>query len=102
METIRKNDVGTIINLSVTEGDVAVDLTSATALQMLFQRPDMTEFARTATVAVVDAETVIRYILAAGDINMKGNWTLQGRFTLGTWTGTTSPVTLKVEEVIEG
>jgi hypothetical protein len=78
------NDFGIAIDIQVINQDcTAVDLTSATVVEMEFTKPDGTISTQTATVIGVPTEGRIRHTLASGFLDTVGTWQVRGKITEG-------------------
>jgi len=85
---IHVGDIGTAFEVTVKDqDDVVVDLSSATAKEILLQKPDKTVLTKTASFKTDGEDGVIQYALAAGDIDANGLWSLQAHVVLpaGEW-----------------
>lgn len=79
-----QNDFGIAIDLQVINQDcVAVDLTSATLVEMEFTLPDGTTSLKTATIVGVPTEGKIRYVVESGFLSQIGTWSVRGKVTEG-------------------
>lgn len=96
---VHLGDVGTIIRVTVTEDGSAVDLSTATGIQLRFRAPDGTVTNYTASFTTNGSDGVLQYALTADDIDQVGLWEVRPYFTLGTFTGHTSAVTFTVLRV---
>lgn len=80
-----QNDFGIAIDLQVINQDcVAVDLTSATTVQMEFVLPDGTVSLKTAAVIGLPTEGRIRYVVEEDFLVQIGTWSVRGRVSEGT------------------
>ncbi len=81
MNKIYVGDFGTEFLL-----DTGVDITSATTVEIHFEKPNETIGK---WVGVVKNKTKIQYITKQGDLNQEGQWKLQAYvvFSSGTWRG---------------
>ncbi|MBT8448859.1 MAG: hypothetical protein KJO69_04170 [Gammaproteobacteria bacterium] len=86
-EEIHVGDIGTVFRIALTDCDVAVDLTGATTLEIIFLKPDATSVTKTATLFGVATDGVIQYSTIADDLDTAGIWKMQAKITLptGTW-----------------
>lgn len=92
-------DVGTIFEATVVdETNTVVDLSSQTALSMIFRRPDGQKLTRTASLTTNGTDGKLRYTTVAGDLAMPGPWKVQAyvSITAGKWT--TDPVEFTVQD----
>ena len=86
---VHLNDIGTIFKLTLKDGVVIVDLSSATTKEIIFKKPDntfVTQTARFLDGTGDGTDGIIEYVSISGDLNVVGNWVLQAHVVL------TSPV----------
>ena len=97
-ETININDIGTDLQITVTETDVAVDISSAAALAMILTKPSGATVTKTALLLNDGTDGKLHYTTESGDIDEVGNWTYHGRVTFGAGSvfHTTNPQTFTV------
>lgn len=75
---IFKNDVGTILTITVVDDDgVAVDISGATSKQIVFLKPDETVVTKTAVFVSDGSDGKIKYTTIAGDLDIVGLWHIQ-------------------------
>lgn len=75
---VHVDDVGTRFELTLEDGDGnAVDISSASRLELVFRRPDGTTITRTATLSGSGADGKLYYDSVAGDITIAGQWSVQ-------------------------
>lgn len=86
-EEIFTGEVGHTFRATITEDGVAVDVSGATVLQMLFVKPSRTVLTKTAVFNGDGTDGVIKYVSVAADLDQNGMWALQGYFELGAWKG---------------
>jgi hypothetical protein len=83
--TIHVNDVGTEFRGTFVDenGDI-LDLSSATSVEMWFEKPAATEgdapevVERTATLVTDGTDGLAKYVTVASDLDRAGNWRVQG------------------------
>lgn len=83
MPNVQKDDIGTIVELTLQENGTAVDLSSATTLQIIFRKTDGTTVTKTASFSTDGTDGKIRYQSVAGDFNVAGPWRVQARVVMG-------------------
>jgi hypothetical protein len=86
---IHEGDTGTELNATVVDQfGTPVNVSTATVLNVYFQRPNGTRFTRTAVFETGGADGRIQYTLQAGDIDMDGTWVRQWHVEMpaGKWT----------------
>jgi hypothetical protein len=103
VEQAHYNDIGTLFKVTVydttnTGGQVIADISDATALQFIFQRPDDTTFTRTAVFSDDGSDGEIQYRTVDGDLNMVGTWSLQAYVATGGGEWRTNIANFKVYE----
>ena len=91
-EEIHVGDIGTVFEAEIQEDAAAVDISSATALSLLFLKPDGTVDTQTAVFSTDGTDGLIRYVTQEDDLDIPGRWRIQGRVTLstGTWSSVIS------------
>lgn len=95
MEKIHNGDEGTVISIG---GQSGIDLTTATAQSIYYQKPDGTTGSWTAN--ITDGE--VAYTTVSGNIDQVGVWYLQAYVELtGGWKGTSDWVKLEVLSTID-
>jgi|PlaIllAssembly_1097288.scaffolds.fasta_scaffold2069334_1 hypothetical protein len=87
VQEIHLGDIGTVFEVELKDCTTVVDLSTATIMEILFQKPDGTTVTKSAEFTTDGADGKIRYITVANDIDVTGSWKLQARVTLptGTW-----------------
>ena len=97
MVCIRKNDSGTAFRISITEAGAPVDVSAATIPTVLLRSPWGSYSSHTATIN----SGAIQYITTGSDFDCPGVWRIEAHFTLNGWTGSSSPVMVRVTEAYE-
>ena len=92
MSDVFVGDEGTIISL-----DCGTSVATATVCQIIVKKPNGR---RVTWNAVQDAETTIKYVVQAGDLDVAGDWQLQAYVEFPTWKGRGEVATLKVKNTI--
>lgn len=77
-EEIHQNDIGVAFRATVTENSVAVDISTATTLQLIFQKPGGTSSTKTASFYTDGVDGIMQYISESGFLNESGKWRMQG------------------------
>ncbi len=92
VEEIHEDDIGTVIEVTITDKDsagvaTALDISAATALQFIMKKPDRTLLTVTAIFVTTGVDGKIQYTTVAGNMNVVGIWHLQAKITLpsGVW-----------------
>lgn len=91
-DEIHVGDIGTVFELEVKDTDlngneVIVDISTATAMTIYFEKSDQTVLTKTAVHSTDGTDGLMRYVTIADDLDMSGGWKVQGKVTLptGTW-----------------
>jgi hypothetical protein len=79
---IHENDIGTKLLIKVTDDGKIVNLENATTLVILVKKPDGTLLTLPAELETDGKDGKMYYITVAGDIDVAGNYKIQGRVTL--------------------
>jgi hypothetical protein len=79
---IHLNDIGTIFEVTLQDDTVAVDLSTATTLEMVFLKPSGTKVTQTAALSGDGTDGKIRYVSVSGDLDETGVWDLQAHVVL--------------------
>ena len=93
---IHEDDIGTKLLVTVTDDGSAVDISSASSLQILIKKPDGTLLTRTAVLDSSGSDGKMYYITVSGDLDAAGHYKLQGKVVLSAGTFYTSISTFKV------
>ncbi len=98
---MQKNDVGTILELTVTDQGSVVDLSDASTLEIIFGKPDGTFATETAAFSTDGTDGKMRYVSEASDFALVGAWRWQGNIVnpAGSWK--TTVATFRVKENLE-
>jgi len=88
MPEVHMNDTGASIICLIREGTAALDIGSATAMAIHYQKPDATTGSWSASLYTDGSDGKMFYETAASsDLSASGWWSIQPAFTLGDWTG---------------
>ena len=93
---IHVGDIGTTLIGTVLDGGVAVDISSASSIQMILSKPDQTTLTKTASLNSDGLDGKMKYVTIDGDIDQAGNYKIQGKVVLGSATYSSSISTFKV------
>ena len=93
---IHVGDIGTTLVGTVLDGGVAVDISSASSIQMILSKPDQTTLTKTASLNSDGLDGKMKYVTIDGDIDQAGNYKIQGKVVLGSATYSSSISTFKV------
>jgi hypothetical protein len=75
---IHVDDIGTQFIATIEDCDGAIDISAYTPLQLTFAKPDGTTSTKTASFYTDGTDGKIYYTTIAGDIDMAGEWKIQG------------------------
>lgn len=88
IDEIRKDDVGTVFERQIKDNATIVDISGATSMQIIFQKPDDGVFVpKTAAFSSDGVDGKLRYVTIASDLDVIGVWQWQAKVTIpgGTW-----------------
>jgi DUF4097 and DUF4098 domain-containing protein YvlB len=74
---IQVGTVGLELEITVYEGDVVVDLSTATGLNIVLRKPNGTVLIKTASFSTDGTDGEIYYKTITGDIDVNGMWRVQ-------------------------
>jgi hypothetical protein len=74
---IHKNDIGTVLQVTILDSGSPLDLSSCTVMTLRFRKPNGEVFARAAEFVTDGTDGKLEYTTAAGDLDQSGAWRLQ-------------------------
>lgn len=74
---IHTEDIGTEFRVTIKDNDVAVDISSATVLNIIFKKPDGTELVVNADLYTDGTDGIIYYRVVSGDLDQSGVFKIQ-------------------------
>lgn len=80
-ETISLGDIGTDLQITITENGVPANLSSASAIEIELIKPDGQVLTKSASFITDGLDGKIRYITVADDIDQIGTWSYRGIVT---------------------
>lgn len=89
---VHVGDVGAIIRLTVFEDGAAKDISAAEPKQIKIYKPDGTVLTKTAEFLTTGDDGVVQCTSETDDFDMPGTYSAVAYFTMGGWTGTSSPL----------
>ncbi len=89
-------DIGTTFRATIKEDGTAVDISTATTKQLVFEKPDGTIITRTANFVTDGTDGLIEYLSVSGDLDIGGDWRIQGIIALPAWQGRSDIVEFKI------
>jgi hypothetical protein len=76
---IHETDIGTVFEVAITDdNDDVIDISSASVKLIRFEKPDGTKIVRDATFNNDGSDGIITYTTVEGDIDLIGDWQVQG------------------------
>tara|TARA_R100000008_G_scaffold73806_1_gene52359 strand:- start:154 stop:462 length:309 start_codon:yes stop_codon:yes gene_type:complete len=78
---IHVNDVGTTFQLTFKENGDVVDISSASAINIILTGPDDTAKVKTGVLVSGGTDGKAKYVTVADDLDTAGTWKLQGKIT---------------------
>lgn len=96
-ESIRVGDTGTEFRINITDEGTAVDLSSATTLQIIFKKPSGETLTVNADLYTDGTDGIIFYNAVDGDIDESGMWKIQTYVVVGSASYSSTVGTFKVE-----
>ena len=93
---IHMNDVGTKFLVTVTDGTSAVDISSATTKQLIFQKPSGTKLTKATAFTSDGTDGKMQYSIASDDFDEARSYKLQGKVVISDGTFYTDIHTFKV------
>lgn len=88
MQEIQKDDIGTVLELTIKDqDDVVVNISAATTLEIIFKKPDNNRVTKTATLVNDGSDGKMKYAFVSSDLDLIGIWRFQGYIVLpnGEW-----------------
>lgn len=80
---IHVSDVGTKFRPTVKDDGLILDISGASTLQMFFRKPTGAVITRTAVLDTSGTDGKMKYVSIAGDLDVAGEWRVQGRVVIG-------------------
>ena len=93
---IHLNDIGTKFQVTVKDGDDAVDISSASTKSLIFKKPSGTKMTKTAAFTSDGSDGKIDYTVILNDLDEVGTYQLQGNVVISDGTFYTDIQTFKV------
>ena len=84
---IHVGDIGTILRLTIKDGDNIVDISGAITKTIILEDPSGNNLEKSGTFYTDGTDGIIQYTTIAGDFDERGNWAIQAKIVLpsGTW-----------------
>lgn len=74
---LQQNDAGVTFIVTVTENGTSLDISSATSIQFIFERPDGTLLTTAGVFFSNGTDGKVQYVTKSGDIDASGTWKYQ-------------------------
>ena len=97
------NDIGVTVRLTIVDDadGSAVDISSATTKQIVFESPSGTSTTQTASFTTDGTNGQIEYVTTDGDVNEEGEWRVQGLVIFGGGTYRSQIRRISVREALD-
>lgn len=93
---IHKDNVGTKLLVAVTDDGSGVDISTASSLVIFIKKPDGTVLERAGVLNTDGTDGKMYYLTVVGDLDVAGNYKIQGKVVIPTGTFYTSISNFKV------
>lgn len=93
---IHKDNVGTKLLVAVTDDGSDVDISTASSLVIFIKKPDGTVLERAGVLNTDGTDGKMYYLTVVGDLDVAGNYKIQGKVVIPTGTFYTSISNFKV------
>lgn len=84
---IHLGDIGTVLTVTLKDGDDIVDISSATTKQFILEKPSGTTLTKPTDFVTDGTDGKEKYTIIAGDLDEVGLWQIQPYTILPNWTG---------------
>ena len=85
---IHQNDIGTVFEVTLQDGEVVVDISTATTKEIVFRKPNAgAVLTRAATFKTDGTDGILQYVTVSGDLDTVGEWHIQSHVIIsaGEW-----------------
>jgi len=86
-QKIHIGDIGTVFNVTLTEGVDILDISTATELYVIFGKPDSTSIEVSASFQTDGSNGVLIFLTTGAELDMVGMWKIQARVVMPAWAG---------------
>ncbi len=80
---IHVNDIGTEFRITIKDDGVVVNLTTASLLQIIFEKPDGSILTVSAAFYTDGSDGIIKYNAVSGDLDQAGLYKIQANIEIG-------------------
>jgi hypothetical protein len=95
---VQKSNIGTVFQLTIQDcSEIAIDVSTATTMEIVFESPAGTRTAKTATHTTDGTNGQIEYASESGLLDEAGYWNIQGHVVIGAQDLYTTISTFEVE-----
>ena len=95
-DEIHQGDIGTTFRATIQQDASVIDISGASTLQMIFEKPSGSTMTKTATLYSDGTDGKMQYATVSGDLDETGSWRVQAYIALDTWQGKTDMYTFEV------
>lgn len=100
MLTVRKNDIGVIIRVTISDDAGVVDLSGTSGNLLLLRKPSGEVLSKSASLYNLGVAGQIQYTTISGDLDETGRWEAQAFIDLGSTELKSTSFRFRVEPVI--
>lgn len=77
VDEIHEGDIGTSLEVTVKDGALAIDISSATTKDIFLEKPDGTVLTKAGVFVTDGSDGKVKYDTVDGDLDTVGNWRIQ-------------------------
>lgn len=100
MADIMKNAIGVALEITVKENGVAVNISSATKIDVVLKKPSGTVVTKTGVLIGNGSDGRYKYVTVSGDLNESGRWQIQAHLVLAGFDGRSESKMFEVSDVL--
>lgn len=90
VEEIHKNDIGTVLKVTMLDGDAIVSLAAASVKKILLRKPSGDVLEKSASLFTDGTDGIMTYTTIADDLDETGEWKIQAYVEIsGHWHSST-------------
>jgi hypothetical protein len=95
---LRKEDIGSVIEIRVTEDGIPLNISTALAKQIILKKPSGSKLEKTAIFSTDGVDGKLQYVTIANDLSEAGMWQAQAKVVLASGTWKTEIINIKVHD----
>ena len=99
--TVHEGDIGTVIELQVTEDGSPLNVSGATDKQFIFKKPSLEILTVAASATTNGIDGKIQFVTVEGSLDEAGLWQVQAKVVLPSGTWKSSIIYIQVEANLE-